>query len=184
MGDFQFWFYILLGVIYLLSRFLKKPAEKPTDVPEYKPEKPVRRFETPTVKPSASPRKTLTFEELLREITESKAPPVQQPTSTSQEYTNYEEDLEEEEQDLEDVNYNYKKDKVASAYEDAKQHAFSRSSLEETMSIRDTDITFGKFKVFDLENQSNLMGRYLSDFNDLEGLKKAIVMSEILQRKF
>jgi hypothetical protein len=182
MGDFQFWFYILLGVIYLLSRFLKKPAEKPTDVPEYNPEKPARGFEPPTVKPSARPRKALTFEELLREITESKAQPVPQPAS--QEYTNYEEDLAEEEQDLEDVNYNYKKDKVASAYEDAKQHAFSRSSLEETMNIKDTDITFGKFKVFDQETQSNLMGRYLSDFNDLEGLKKAIVMSEILQRKF
>lgn len=182
MGDFQFWFYILLGVIYLLSRFLKKPAQTPNDAPEYNPEKPTRTFDPPTVKPGGAPAKTLTFEELLREITEGKKQAVPQPTS--QEYTNYEEDLPEEEQDLEDVDYNYKKDKVASAYEDAKLHAFSRSSLEETMNIQNTDITFGKFKVFDQEKQSNLVGIYLSDFSDPEGLKKAIVMSEILQRKF
>ena len=124
----------------------------------------------------------ITFEDLLREITEAKKPAIPQPQP--EEYTNYDEELEDEEQDLEDVEYNYNKDKITSEYEDAKQHAFLRPSLEETMNIKDTDTRFEKFKVFDQDTQSNVMDRYLVDFYNLEGLKKAIVMSEILQRKF
>ena len=66
MRDFQIWFYVLLGVIYLLSRFLKKPVQqKPKDLTDFKPEKPATRFEPPPVKPGTAPGKMLTFEELL-----------------------------------------------------------------------------------------------------------------------
>lgn len=181
MRDFQFWLYIIVGAIYLLSRFLKKPAQKPNDVPDYRPEKPAPRYEQPSVKPGASPSRALTFEELLREITQSKTEVKPQPKT---EYVNYDDEIEEEEKDLEDVNYNYRKDKVVTEYEDAKNHAFSRSSLEETMHVSDTDMKFGKFKIFDQESQPDLVGKYLRDFYDPEGLKKAIVLSEILQRKF
>jgi predicted DNA binding CopG/RHH family protein len=179
MRDYQIWLYVIIGIIYLLGRFFKKTAAKPEDLGDAKPEKPAKSFDLPTAKPTASGQKMLTFEELLKEITESKTQPKPQP-----EYTNYEEELEEEEQDLEDVNYDYKKDKVAVEYEAAKQHAFVRSSLEETMDVNKTDIKFGKFKVFEAEVQTNLAAKYLSDFYDPEGLKKAVVMSEILQRKF
>ena len=181
MGDFQFWLYIIIGAVYLLSRFFKKSVQRPDEASEVEPDKPVRRFEPPVAKPNV-PSKTLTFEELLREITEGKTE--SQPTAQRPEYTNYDENLEEEEQDLEDVDYDYKKDKVATAYEDAKQHAFRRSSLEETMSIKDTDITFGKFKEFERQEQSNVVDRYLGDLYDADSLKKAIVLNEILQRKF
>lgn len=182
MRDFQFWLYIIIGGLYLLSRFIKKSSPKPTDLPDFNPEKPAPRFEPPTVKPKASPQKMVTFEELLREITESKT--LAKPAPQVPEYTNYEEELVDEEQDLEDVDYDYNKDKVAVEYEEAKQHAFLRPSLEETLNIKDTNTAFGKFKVFEQETQSNVMDRYLTDFYDPEGLKKAIVMSEILQRKF
>ncbi len=181
MGDFQFWLYVLIGVIYLLSRVLKKPEKKAEELPDVRPDKPVTRFEPPPAKPRA-PTKVLTFEELLKEITESRSQPKAPPQE--EEYANYEEDLKEEEQDLEDVNYDYKRDKVAVEYEEAKQHAFLRPSLEETLNIKDIDTTFEKFKVFEQADQANLMDRYLVDFYDPEGLKKAIVMSEILQRKF
>jgi hypothetical protein len=181
MRDFQFWLYIIVGAIYLLSRFLKKPAPKPTDVPDFQPEKPAPRFEQPPVKPTASPSRALTFEELLREITQSKTQAKPEPKT---EYVNYDEEIPEEEQDLEDVNYDYRKDKVVVEYEDAKKHAFSRSSLEETMHVSDTDMKFGKFKIFDQESKPDHVGTYLKDFYDPEGLKKAIVLSEILQRKF
>ncbi len=182
MGDFQFWLYVIIGAIYLLSRFLKKPEQKPTDVPEYGPEKPAPRFEPPVARPKPSTTAMPTFEELLREITESKKQT--KPDARSQEYTNYEDVLEEEEEDLEDVDYDYKKDKVALEYEEAKQHAFLRPSLEETLNIKDTDTRFEKFKVFNQGSQTNAMDRYLADFYNMDGLKKAIVMSEILQRKF
>jgi hypothetical protein len=186
MRDFQVWFYVLLGVIYLLSRFLKKPVqEKPKDLPDFRPEKPARRFEQPPVKPGSSPGKMLTFEELLREITEAKTQPNPQPTSLPKaDVKDYDEEIEEEIQDLEDVEYDYKKDKVAVEYEAAKQQAFLRPSLEETLTLKDTDTRFAKFKVFEAESQPNLIDKYLGDFYDPEGLKKAIVLSEILQRKF
>jgi len=187
MRDFQFWLYILIGAIYVLTRFFKKPAQQPKDVPDFEPEKPAKRFEPPSVKPGAPPSKVLTFEELLKEITESKAKPKPQPKA---EYVDYDDEVAEEIQekeeikDLEDVEYNYKKDKVVVEYEEAKRQAFLRPSLEETLNIKDIDTRFAKFKVFETATQSNLVERYLTDLYDPEGLKKAIVMSEILQRKF
>src|SRR5687767_10089036 len=188
MGDYQFWLYIIIAAIYVLTRFFKKPAQQqPTDVPDLNPEKPVRRFEPPPVKPRAEPSRTLTFEELLKEITESKTQPKPQPKA---EYVDYDDEIaeeipqSEEIQDLEDVDYDYKKDKVVVEYEQAKRQAFLRPSLEETLNIKDIDTRFEKFKVFETTSQSNLVDKYLTDFYDPEGLKKAIVMSEILQRKF
>lgn len=183
MGDFQFWLYIIIGVIYLVARMMKKQAPKePTDFPDGRPEQPATRFEPPQAKPRP-PAKTLTFEELLREITESKAPP-QKTVPPKEEFVDYDEDLKNEVQDLEDVNYDYRNDKVAKEFEAAEQRAFMHRSLEETMSVKDTSTKFEKFKVFEQDRQSNLVDSYLSDFYDPEGLKKAIIMSEILQRKF
>jgi len=187
MRDFQFWLYVLIAAIYVLTRFFKKPAQQPKDVPDFEPEKPAKRFEPPPVKPGAPPSKVLTFEELLKEITESKEKPKPQPKA---EYVDYDDEIAEEIQekdeikDLEDVDYNYKKDKVVVEYEQAKRQAFLRPSLEETLNIKDIDTRFAKFKVFETATQSNLVERYLTDIYDPEGLKKAIVMSEILQRKF
>jgi hypothetical protein len=187
MRDFQFWLYVLIAAIYVLTRFFKKPAQQPKDIPDFDPAKPVKKFDAPTVKPGVPPSKTLTFEELLKEITASKTPPKPQPKT---EYVDYDDEIAEEIpqkdeiQDLEDVEYDYKRDKVAVEYEQAKRSAFMRPSLEETLNIKDTDTRFEKFKAFETATQSNLVDRYLTDFYDPEGLRKAIVMSEILQRKF
>lgn len=182
MDDLQFWLYVIIGVIYLLSRVMKKQSPKtPADLPETRPEKPVTRFDAPPAKPRA-PAKTLTFEELLREITESKTQ--QKPAPPEEKYVNYEDDIKDEVQDLEDVNYDYREDTVAKEYAAKEQQAFLRRSLEETMSLESTDTTFEKFKVFEQQAQSNPMDRYLTDFYDPDGLKKALIMSEILQRKF
>jgi hypothetical protein len=45
-------------------------------------------------------------------------------------------------------------------------------------------MTFGKFKEFEQEKKRNLLEEYITDFKDPEGFKKAVVMSEILKRKF
>ena len=183
MRDVQFWLYIIVGVIYLLSRLRKKPEQKPKDLPNYRPESPVQKYEQPSAKPTASTGKALTFEELLREISESKSSvPAPQPGRAR---VDYDDNIGEEEQDLEEVDYDYrKKDKIYDVYEDAKKQAFNRPSLEETMKVGNTVMTFGKFKEFELETKRDLMKEYLSDFKDPEGLKKAVVMSEVLQRKF
>jgi hypothetical protein len=180
MKDIQIWLYIIIGVIYFLSRLKKKPEQQPKDIADFEPEKPVRNFEIPPARPTAAPQKGLTFEELLREISQEKTKERSQP-----EYVDYDDAIEEEEKDLEDVNYDYRKqDKIYEVYDEAKKQAFHRPSLEETMKVGDTDVRFGKFKVFEEETKRDLMAEYLADFKDPEGFKKAVVMSEILKRKF
>jgi hypothetical protein len=183
--ELQHWIYLIVGIIYLVSRALKKPQSQPTDVPDYKPDRQVRYDSTPP--PSVEKPKQLTFEELLREITEAKQPkpPVYEPVQPRPAYVDYDDQIGEEAQDLEDVNYNYrKKDKLYDDYEEGKRQAFLRPSLEETMNVRDTNMDFGKFKVFERVQQRDLLEEYTKDFKDPEGLKKAVVMSEILNRKF
>jgi hypothetical protein len=184
MDSFQFWLYVIIGVIYLLTRLKKKPEEQqPTDFPGSSPEKPVQRFDVPESRPSASPRPQ-TFEELLREITEGKVtqPKAEEPQP---EYVDYDDSIGEEAKDLERTDYDYRKqDKIYEVYEEAKRMAFNRPSLEETMKVSDTVVQFGKFKEFEQQQQRDIVGEYLADFRDPEGFKKAVVMSEILKRKF
>jgi len=181
--DSQLWVSIIIAVIYLVVRVLKKSENQPKGAGDSKPEREVRYDQTP---PTEKP-KQLSFEDLLREITEAKQPkkPVYEPVQPKAEYVDYDDDVRAEEQDLEDVNYNYReKVRQNKEYEDAKRLAFERPSLEETMNVRDTNMQFGKFKVFEQEQKKNLLEKYTKDFQDPEGFKRAVVMSEILNRKF
>jgi len=183
-ADIQLWIYVILGIIYLISRLRKKPQEQ-TDFPDYGPENPVPSAgkAQPGRVESVNP-KEITFEELLREITEGKSAKVPTTQEVSRPaYESYEEVLEEEEQDLE-VGEEYRKERVNVSYEDSKRQAFARPSLEESMSHSDTDMTFGRFKEFESDANKGLLSHYLSDLRDPDGLKKAFVMSEVLKRKF
>lgn len=175
MDNIQIWLYVIIGAVYLLSRLRKVQSKTPA-----KP--PVRRdvkTESPSVKPVQNIPKGLTFEELLREITESKSQPAQEPV------VDYDEQIGAEEEDLEDVNYDHRKDnKVVDTYEEAKRQAFLRPSLEETMNVQNTDVSFGKFKEFDNKEEARLAAMLLKDFADPDGLKRAVIMSEILKTKF
>jgi hypothetical protein len=184
MDDYKIWIYIIIGVIYVLSRLRKSSDSAAPETHQNPP--PVR--DTFDSKPS-SPQKQLTFEELLREITEAKEPeekPRYQPkpvyVAPKPAYVDYDDDLKDEQQDLEDVNYDYKKE--SKVYEDAKKLAFNRPSLEETMKVEDTIVKFSKFKVFEEQKGRNLLEEYTRDLRDPEGFKKALVLSEILNRRF
>jgi hypothetical protein len=176
MDSFQFWLYVIIGVIYLVSRARKKKADQspgPVDANEKKPFSSTRH--------EGNKPKQLSFEELLKEITESK----QQRQPMEEPVVDYDENLEEEEKDLEDVEYDYRKqNKTYEVYEEAKKQAFYRPSLEETMKLQDTVVNFGKFKEFEKRAETNLAAEYLKEFHDTDSLKKAVVMSEILKRKF
>ena len=192
----KIWIYVVLAVIYGLSRLLKKDQKTPAtpkksqprdttvprsrDVPGRAPaSRTVAETARRPVPPTELP-KAMTFEELMREIMEAKTtPPKQEPV------VDYDDQLGEEERDLEDVNYDHRKDsEVTATYERAKKEAFSRPSLEETMKVGDTVMSFGKFKEFERTKGSNLAEQYLNDFGDMDKVRKAIVMSEILKPKF
>jgi hypothetical protein len=185
-ADLPLWLYILFGVIYLISRLRKKPAEQ-TDFPDYGPENPAPspgKNQTGKIE-TTTPPKQLTFEELLREISEAKVERIPEKKPVPEVvYESYEDVSTQEEQDLEKDLQEYRKDNVTEVYEEAKRQAFMRPSLEESMNLNDTDTTYGRFKEFEKQTRRNLVLDYLSDFRDPGGLKKAVVMSEILQRKF
>jgi hypothetical protein len=185
--DFQFWLYLIIGVIYFLSRVLKKQVpQAPNGSERSVPQRPAEANRPQTDKP-----RPLTFEELLKEITEAKQPvkPVFVPQSREikqEPVVDYDDDLGEEAQDLETIepDYRTRDNRSYEVYEESKRQAFARPSLEETMNVRDTDMQFGKFKAFEQQKQRNLLEEYTMNFQDPEGLKKAIVMSEILKTKF
>ncbi len=179
--DSKYWISIVVGTIYVLTKLRKKPEEQPPAVPEIK--RPQQRVQIPTTH-STKP-KPLTFEELLREITEAKAVKDKPRPTTKPAYVDYDDNLGDEAQDLEEIPKSYKKqDSIYGMYEEGKTQAFSRPSLEETMKLANTDITFGKFKGFEIEEERNLLEDYTRDLKDPEGFRKAFVMSEILNRKF
>jgi hypothetical protein len=182
MDSSKLWLYVIIGIVYLLSRLLKKRPDATKSQPT-SPPKPAPRT-TPSA-PARTPEKSLTFEELLQEIANQKQqkPVPSQPRPVAKYTPPPQED--DEAQDLEDVNYDYRKqDKVYETYEEAKRQAFNRPSLEETMRVEDTVVKFGKFKAFEQATERDLMAEYLKEFQDPEGFRKAFVMSEILQRKF
>lgn len=171
--------YIIIGVIYAIGWFIKKMGNKSVDMTDEQGQK----RQEPTIQ--SSKPKQLTFEELLREITEAKT--VQQkPRSTPKPaYVDYDDDIEEEGDSLEEIPNTYqKKDNIYEVYEEAKKAAFNRPSLEETMKLQDTDVRFGRFKIFEEQEERNLLEEYTKEFQDPAGFKKAFVMSEILKTKF
>jgi hypothetical protein len=184
--DLQFWIGLIIAIVYLISRAMKKSQNQPKDVGDYNPGRQVRNDPTPAPQQMNKP-KQLTFEELLKEITEAKQPrkPVYEPVAPPvDEVVDYDDQIGEEEQDLETIPDYSKKDRKYAEYEEAKRQAFLRPSLEETMDVKNTKMEFGKFKVFEQEQKRNLLEEYTKEFQDPEGFKKAVVMSEILNRKF
>lgn len=179
--EFKLWLYVIIGGIYLLSRILKKNNAETTETPQSPRPEPKRE----PGRPQAETPRQLTFEELLKEITEGKKASKPVETPKYERRVDYDEDLQGEEEDLETIEPDYSNKKgTYKVYEEARVEAFSRPSLEQTMKARDTKIEFGKFKAFENEQKKNLLEEYTKQFHDPEGLKRAVVMSEILNRRF
>ena len=178
--DIQFWIWLIAVVAMLLTRALRKSAK----TPDTSGQQPRTGSDN-----DHSGGKPMTFEELLREIQESKTPrqpaTIQQKPVTTKSYdVDYDEEIEEEEakgyETIPKGNYN----KSYEVYEKAKSDAFLRPSLEETMKLEDTVMKFSHFKGYDDTSKPSLASEVLKDFKDPEGFRKAFIMSEILKRKF
>lgn len=183
--DAQFWIYIVIGVIYFLSRLLKKPDETSAETPGGQP--PEKRTSQRTSQPTTETPRPLTFEELLREITEGKQAEQRRipEREVVPEYESYEKDPGEEARSLEEVNV----DEVQNArrwkpYEEIPAPTVQRRSLEETMRLQDTVVDFNKFDAFRQTEKKRLLDGYMKIIRNPETLKQAVVMSEILKRKF
>jgi hypothetical protein len=168
-------FYIILGIVYFIfSRLKKKPnqeAENEDDVPDSRQGKPA----------------PVSFEDLLREITEGKLQqnkPVEHPRAegalqSAPAYTDYDDEIEDE---LEVFERNrQEQERISQVYEQAKTQAFTRPSLEETLQFSEIKSSEGRFKEFDKKGKG--ISPYLKDLKNRQGFRKAIIYSEILSKK-
>jgi hypothetical protein len=187
--DIQFWIWLIIIVITLIARAVrKKPEQRPRQEERWDEDS----------RPEEKSQRPMSFEELLREIQESKetretpapaAPikpyripePAYRPPEPTYQDVDYDDNIGEEAQDLETVTADQTSTDI---YERAKQQAFLRPSLEETMKLEDTVIRFGQFKGYETTEEKAPLAGFLAELKDPEGFKKAFIMSEILQRKF
>jgi len=169
MDNLQVWIYIIVGVLYLIGRARKKPQNAPTQQ---------GRQQQPTS--NAGP-KPLTFEELLREITEAKETYTQ--PKPVQEYIDYDDEVEEE-KEPERPDYDYRKQETYKTFEQSKYEAFNRLSYEDTLKLEDTDVKFGKFAAFEEDKRPSIAAEIAGDFSDVDKVKRAFIISEIFNRKY
>jgi len=179
MDDIKIWLYVIVGVIYFVSRLMKQKGK--SQVPD------IDDNESMPTGQGQSGKRPMSFEELLKEITEAKKPsqPAYQTPRPSPKpaYVDYDDDLKDEIDDLEDVDY--KPDsKVFEIFEKAKKEAFNRPSLEETMKLSDQKQGYNRFKEFDIKKKGTLLKEYASDLKTKGGFRRAVVLNEILNRKF
>ncbi len=177
MDDFKVIIWIIIGIIYLLSRARKKDA---TSAPRQRQSR--RTEDSQPDQPRPAPK---TFEELLREIEGAKQPRRPEPI-TEPDVVDYDENLGPEEQNLEEVTPSYKRpdEEIYKVYESAKAQAFARPSLEETVKLEDTIVRFKQFKGYEKEVRRNVLQEYVQELRHPEGFKKAFILSEILQPRF
>lgn len=173
-------FWIIIGLIYFFSKLRKK---NPVDV---NPEEGGYRPTPPTAEEATKP---MTFEELLKEIQGAKEerakPEPQMAAEPVTQYQDYDDDIEPEEKQLEQTGYDYRKqDEIYKVYEEAKNQAFERPSLEESIKLEDTVVKFSQFKGYQQVAQPNFLADYLRELKDPKGFRKAFIMSEIIQRRF
>jgi hypothetical protein len=185
--DIKFWIWVGIIVVTFIVRAAKK-KQAPESAPKRSPNPDRTRQPVPSGSLEEKPR-PMTFEELLEEIQGAKQPkPEPKPFGkpfVSPVVDHRAEAWQEEKKPLEDTAYDYRKhDKIYDIYDKAKEEAFHRPSLEETLKLEDTVMKFGQFKGYQHHHQRNIAMELTREIRTPAGLKKAFVMNEILQRRF
>lgn len=183
MHDAQLWIYIIVGLIYFLARSRKKSrqqSQNPSAPRRATP--PVASAPHQKTAPRPSAPRNLTFEELLREITESKKAPVpKEPEKPT--YVDYDDNLEDESKDLEEVNIDRSDDQTIKMYEDARRQAFVRPMAADAAPDYITQASTGRFKSFENSSENKIFEEYIKSLKDPEGFRKAFILSELINRK-
>ena len=170
-----FWIIGLILYFWIKSRKGSSPAGGPTESSEQSPIPP--------------PGKTITFEDLLREIEATKAPKRPEPQPQPETFDEFDENFEEAEVNetipkTEAASQELQKEDVYQTYEKAKSEAFARESLEETLKLENTNVTYTKFKEYQVTENETIAKSIASDFQNSDRLKRAFIMGEILNRKW
>lgn len=176
MDDIQFWLYLLFAIIYFISRGLKKKdAPKPSERPR-------------ASQPHQESRpKQVSFEELLKEFTEGRVPDEEQ-VSEKEERLN--EGIEHQESEKrrelkpafdEGTTRNFSDDESKRVY----QESIKRAEGATLDFGRDEDFKSRLKSRFEKEEESTSVASDIREMlSNPEDAKKAVVLSEILTRKY
>ena len=170
MEDNKIWFYIIAAIIYFFTRRKKKKSQQPTAAP------------TESKRPQQD-KKPVSFEDLLKEITEGREEEAPQAEVIEKKHESvYEEEIEQER--------NTGKRHFADAesrriYEQSIAHAAEVDSAHDHAFEPDDDYVSKKmFKGLEVEEDSTLADEIREGLQGSGNARKAIIYSEILNKKY
>lgn len=168
MEDSGIWYYLVIGAIYILSKFFgkKKAPEggEPIDLPDLQPGQ---------SQPTKKNRRTPTFEELLRELTEDVTPeeakrpipdapkPIEQSPIQAQEIVDYQ------------------STNIEAVHPDEHIDIVPHKPIERKKPV------YGRSENYTLSEESNIVAEGVHELlEEQNGLQKAFVLKELLDRKY
>ena len=185
-------YYILLGVIYLLSRVFGKKKKQPIKPARRQPNRPVRSEEPRTVEaPTAEKEPELSFEDILRELSGIPQPkPKADPTPQSSPTPSL--DAIEPAAAIQPAppiegkpqpNYTVDEiDQIASEFKVGKPFTSERLSEPDLAALRRKDLSFKRDDKYSIKKKKTI--DYLALLSEEGGPAKAFVMGEIFNRKY
>jgi len=159
MDDYKVLMYIIFGVIWMISRVMKSRKKQQAEREQ-------------SDEPYEAPTKEVSFEDLLKEFTQGGNQP--EPVVQYEEPTTYDEELEVEQTPT-----------WAGSDEDATS-VYERSIREaETVDMADLghDHHLKRFAAFEEEEEDTFLADLSAELQEEDGLKKAVIYKEILDRK-
>ena len=154
-NKFQLILYIIFGIIWVISRIIKN-KNKQVDAPGNEPD----------LQQPKQPQ--MTFEDLLKEFT-GETKQVNEPEVVEEPTYTFEE---EEPSDTE----------IDEIYQESIKQA---QQLEETDSSKlRHKVEYKRFEEFDKEEENTFLNELMEDMREEDGLKKAVIYKEILDRKY
>ncbi len=165
--DEQIWFYIIAALIYFFTRKKKKPQPKPSQ----------QSRQTSEQKPQQKP---VSFEELLREITEGRVE--EEPEKTIE--------VEEEPEEIVSEREEFKKEGRTRSFADDESRRIYEESIKRAEEI-DHEFkpsehyhTGSLVRKKDEVEETSLADEIREDLKSPDSARKAIIYSEILTRKY
>lgn len=168
--DIELILYIVFIAIAILTRVLK--GKKTTDVPPQQEDHTMDAPQRPT-------QKQMSFEELLREFTgEEKPHEKTQPRPLKEEvvYESYEDEPSYE------SDY-YADEEAKHTYDRSVREARQLKTIDEIVDL-EKPLESGHFKGYEIEEEESIAADIFESLRDTDGAKKAIILSEIINRKY
>jgi len=172
MEDNKIWFYIIAAVIYFLTRKKKKKNQ-----PQHQASKPAE-----SSRPQQQ-KKSVSFEDLLKEITEGRAEETPEPEQV-EEYEP-ESGIEKPKEEKKERIRHFADDESRRIYEESVARAAeSRYGHDHKFEPDDDYVSKKMFKGLEVEAESTIADEIREGLQTTDSARKAIIYSEILNKRY